>query len=474
MLCNNPRSVRRALNALPLVIVFCYGTYAAAKDAAEVDGNGNNDDAAIATTVTSDFPGASVAVRALVESSQVVYPFDSISRQVQVLVDDEVRPRAIATYQEILLPTTAIKVIEEQVKPVATVAVGVANPEAITVPANVMYVRFSKSFLRSYFNRRFEKDLPVSDTILGAAVRGTSHTVANTDLDLVENSKQAQATLRFKGETSFNTTSYSGPVQVHSQGVTRFTSNKRLWFDGLNVLQSKATTEAKTETTGSNITTNLPRIRGRIALRIAEDEVAAKRGLAQQITSERTKQRIEQAFEKVAQERAAAFTQALRDQYAKLPFEGRFALSEIQCSTTADAIQIVVIAQGEKEPTFAEAPAKLDDRPDVEVHIHSALLQKLVVSAELRKTLQSAVMGLIEQPVVPVAKPVAKPAAVVAVKQPEREMQFHWTEGEDLPWLSLAWYAKEGDRKSPNEQPSSSASRPVNRTAPPAAPQRVP
>jgi hypothetical protein len=355
--------------------------------------------------------------------------------------------RSAINWHDKVLDAFAKRAVAEAVKPAVDVARGVVDPASVKVPANAMYVRFSKSFLRSYFSKRFEKKLPVRDTILGAAVRGNSHTVANTELELIDNPKEAQAKLFFKGTTSFSTTSSSGPIQVNSQGATNFTSQKRVWFDGLNVLQSKPTTEANTNSTITGINTSLPGLRGRISLRIANDEVAAKREQARQITTEKSKRQIEAAFEKVARERAAMFTEELREQYAKLPLEGKFALSEIRCSTTPDALQIVVIGRGENEPTFAEEPARIKNQPDIEVHIHSALLQKIVVSKELRQTLQLAVFRMVERPLLSAVTATAKkPNQVVAAKpvvaQPEREMQLHWTEGEDLPWLSLVWYAK--------------------------------
>jgi hypothetical protein len=388
------------------------------------------------------------AVKSLGRAAEIFFDVEQAEHWYSSAIDRQIWRTAVVAWHEKLLDVMAQHSVAEAVKPAVEVVGGVVNPASVTVPANVIYVRFSKSFLRFYFCKRFEKDLPVRDTILGAAVRGTSRTLANTELELIENPKDAQAKLFFKGITTFNTTSYSGPVQIHSRGTTKFTSQKKVWFDGLNVAQSTPTTSAESDTTTTGITTSLPRLRGRIALRIAGEEVAANRRLAEQITSERTKRRIEQAFEKVARERAAEFTQALREQYAKLPLDGRFALSEIQCSTTPDALQIVVIGRGEKDQTFAEAPAALDNRPDIEVHVHTALLQKIVVSAELRKTLQKAVLNIVERPLAKMVKgttasTTAESGVQPALEQPERELKLHWTEGENLPWLSLAWYEKE-------------------------------
>ncbi len=170
---------------------------------------------------------------------------------------------------------------------VMTVTKLVAGPD-VAVPNNFMYVRFSKSFLQAYFRRQVERTSPVQQNVLGAAVRGTSHTVGQTVMELVNNPTQAEAKLILKGTTTFQTVSYSGPVEIYGQGQTDFTASKKIWFDGLNVQQAPVHATAMTHTVTTGIDTDMGLFR-RIALRIAGRREAESHAEAEQITAERTK-----------------------------------------------------------------------------------------------------------------------------------------------------------------------------------------
>jgi hypothetical protein len=348
------------------------------------------------------------------------------------------RPDSVVVKAKLKEFDNSLLAATETVVPAVGVITQVVNADEKKVPANVIYVRFSKPFLETYFCKRFEKTMPVRDNVLGAEVYGTSRTVARTELGLVDNPNSAQANLLFKGTTAFNSTSYKGPVQIFSHGTTAFTSEKKISFDGTDIRQSDPKITAHTNTITDGIVTDLPGLRRRIALRIAGNREAESHALAEEIASERTKRKVATAFDQVVREQTAMFSQRLREQYAKLPIEGRFCLQTIQCSTTPDNLQIVVIGRGEDEPTYANVPVMLKDNPDVELHIHSALVQKAIFDPELRASLQTALQSLIDSPM----KSAATVIQTAATSEPKRELHIHWCEGNG-EWLSLAWHAKE-------------------------------
>ena len=316
----------------------------------------------------------------------------------------------------------------------------IVDEKNITVPNNVIYVRFSKPFLKEYFCKQFRNEHAVHETMFGAAVRGQCRLDAHTELQLVDDATQVNAILSFRGETAFKTTSYPESVRIHCQGKTQFNSKKRLSFDGVDVVQSPPTTWAETKSQITGIDTDLRGLRRNIVLRVAERRAAEVHQQSEQITSQRTKSRVEAAFSEAIKERADSFTEELKDQYAKLPFEGRFAIKEIQCSTTPDMLQIVVVGRGEKEPLFVPPPERIADQPDIEVHFHTALVQKAILDAGFREALQSAVTGLVERPIKLVANAARK---ANDEEEPKRKLEFHWLDGETQEWLTLAWRAKE-------------------------------
>ena len=336
----------------------------------------------------------------------------------------------------------------EALIPSVKIVTDVVNQEEITVPSNVMYVRFSKPFLKKYFCKSIDERSAIRDTILGASCVGTRRTIGSTELILLQDPNQARTKIRFVGANHFTSRSYKQQVSVHSRGKTQFSSEVILTFDGTNVSSSPAVTRADTDTTTTGITTSLPGLRRRIALKVATREEAASHAQAESITSERTKAQVEKGFEKRVGEGLAMFTEELQTQYAKLPLEGRFALQEIRCNTTPHMLEIVLIGRGEHAPNFADAPLFLKGAPDIEFQIHTSLVQKAILDPELRATLQSAVMGLVDRPVMTLVSSARKSQH----EKPERELKIHWLEGEGQ-WLAMAWHAAEENSQPPTKAP---------------------
>src|SRR5205085_1348042 len=119
------------------------------------------------------------------------------------------------------------------------------------------------------------------------------------------NAGEAQARLAVKGSDWFATTARSGPVQVSSRGSTNFSAEKMLRLEGIDILSSAPISSASTHTNTTGISTDLPRLRGRISLRIASCREAENHGLVESITSERTRRRLERAFDGLVQDRTA-------------------------------------------------------------------------------------------------------------------------------------------------------------------------
>jgi hypothetical protein len=306
----------------------------------------------------------------------------------------------------------------------------------VAVPNNFMYVRFSKSFLQAYFARQIERQGQVNQTVLGAAVRGTSRTLGRTALELMNNPAQAEAKLVLLGKTDFDTVSYSGPVQIYGRGETKFSATKKIWFDGLNVQQSPAQVTATTHTDTTGIDTDRWLFH-RIILRVAGRREAESHAQAEQITAQRTKDRVAHEFDATGTERAEKFSQVLRAQYAKLPLEGRFTITDIRCATTPDMLEIQVLGRGEGEPRLVDAPSALAGHPDIELQIHSAMLRKAMVDPEIRSAFETALRTVSDRPAGKIV-----PTALDKIRASEDGPTFHWSDG-DADWLRVSWDAKD-------------------------------
>ena len=315
--------------------------------------------------------------------------------------------------------------------------VNATDPD-VKLPANFMYVRFSKPFLEKYFCTQIDRTIPVRDTILGASVMGTSRTIADSTLELINNASQAQGKLRLVGTTRFQTVAASGPIQIYSKGTTTFTSTQQIWFDGFNLQHHDDGCVAQTRTVTTGIGTCLRFIFGRISLRIASRREAQSHSLSESITSEHTKQRVERAFDSGVANRSTAFREFLTVQYAKLPIDGEFKITDIRCSTSPTNLQIVVVGGSDDSSLFVSEPAALAEQPDIELDIHTALVRKAIAEPELRKTLEHAAANLIDRPL----QGIADSSASKTSPSGEQGPNFHWPEGSNSNWLSISWNMK--------------------------------
>jgi hypothetical protein len=97
-------------------------------------------------------------------------------------------------------------------------------------------------------------------------------------------------------------------------------------------------------------------------------------------------------------------------------------------------LQIVVIGQENETPRFVAAPEPIEGQPEIELHIHTALLQKASTDTALRATLEKAVEQMFNKPLNSLVA-----ATRPALQQGAAAPQFHWREGANSDWLSISW-----------------------------------
>jgi hypothetical protein len=157
------------------------------------------------------------------------------------------------------------------------------------VPAALVYVRVSRDFLEEFVERNVRKHKPVRDCILGARIAGESLTLGKTRLTLIPSNVDLRANIRFDGTVRSRTRGYKGPVVLHNIADSTFHARKLIALDddfGLSV--APAVTNIATRLRTMCITTSLPRLRGRIATRIAWRRVSRSHGQAEAITEDHT------------------------------------------------------------------------------------------------------------------------------------------------------------------------------------------
>ncbi len=303
----------------------------------------------------------------------------------------------------------------------AATATPLLSEASETLPPNMIYVRLSGPFLQRMAWHDVFHNSVIDDQILNAHVIGAAHTTGHTEFKLLSRTQAGLAELRLFGTTHTSTIGYSGPVRIHSTGQTEFQSTKCIWIDAQGIHTSPACTTAQAHTTVNNIETTLPRLRGRISLRIAGQRVAESHGQSEQIAAQHTAQRVNTRFDATTNDQVNQLWKKTSDHLAALSADNPLRPRSIQASSSEQALQLVVYGgQSDSQPA-STAPPTSPSPADIEVCVHVSAVRRAIADTELNSLLGPAMFRLAAMPrTIPIDAP-----------------NVRWTA--DGKWLSINW-----------------------------------
>lgn len=310
-------------------------------------------------------------------------------------------------------------------------------------PSNAVYVRVSQAFLERRMARDVKRETKVDEEILGTRNVGIAHTTGRPTLRLLPNQDKGRAELYFTGHVHSKTVGYNGPVQIHSHSDTKFRSVAHLTLMPDKLTAEPCRTWTSTDSTIDHITSSLPRLRGRIAVNIAWRRANQQLAQAEAIAARRAADRITREFDKAASERLSGLSDFARKQLANSqaalgtndPFERP---PTVQCSTTNEYLQIVVVSPD--ATPWADEPARLADRPDIEVHIHRRAMSKAVADARLQSGAKRETSPILRYWLSRWAVNVVLPRVGDVLAGSDNDalrIDAQWSEDDE--WLTLVW-----------------------------------
>lgn len=183
---------------------------------------------------------------------------------------------------------------------------GVLNGETPTLEVfptpDAVHVRVGTAYLNRRYARDIDKTVAVRDRILGTPIRGEA--VVNGDVRVVPVPAEGRGALMVivDGTARSQTVGTHHPVWIHSAGHTEFHGTKRIFLndDGVRFLPAEVSASTRSRTTG--ISTSLPRLRGRIAQRVATRRVNESRPAADRISAEHNETRVARDIDRQVEE----------------------------------------------------------------------------------------------------------------------------------------------------------------------------
>jgi hypothetical protein len=328
------------------------------------------------------------------------------------------------------------------------------------LPANAIYVRISEELLQRQLSREITRQMPVAENILGTNTYGHAHVVGKPQIHLLPGQMNGAAEIRFIGHVHSRTTGRNGPIQIHSHSDTAFSAVARLTLSPTNLTASAVTTRAKTNSTIDNMTTSLPRLRGRIALAIARRRAAEQLPIAERIAADRAATKISREFDQIVATRVKKISEIAAAQLTGLRGDGHNEkdVPQVQISSTEDYLQVVAVWPD--AAPWTREPKRLAHRPDVEVHVHRAAVNSTLAEINSTGSAKPAIFPIsLSRWALNVALP-RRGNAAAGVFNGRPQLDVTWSD--DSEWLQLSWH---GEQANPHLTPRTNTTQFAERPA---------
>jgi hypothetical protein len=253
-------------------------------------------------------------------------------------------------------------------------------------------VQFSKDFLDDYVERNVDRTKPVHDLILGTRIAGESRTRGKTRLVLHPNDDRALGEVQFQGTVTSKTIGHNGPATLWYDSDSTFRARKSLTITDAGLTAKSAVASAPTRLTPTQIRTSLPRLRGRIAQRIAWRRVNSSRAQADAIASDHTADDIRGDLDHKLNEAVATIQARIKPQVV----EANQALADgklvVRSRSTPNSIEIALCSPGTTADQLKQIAATVEGNPPVAARVHRAVVAKILTDERLR-TKYAALFG---------------------------------------------------------------------------------
>ncbi len=250
-----------------------------------------------------------------------------------------------------------------------------------------VWVRLSKDFLATHAEHKVDREKPARDRLLGITFVGTSRTTGQTRLVLHPSEDRASAEIVFEGKIQSRTTGRKGPATLYYRSNSTFRGSKQLLITDSGLKTMPANAEAPTRLTPTQIRTNMPGLRGRLAQRIAWRRVAQSRSQADRIASERRAADIRNGLDQRLNEMAASIQSVVQTELAEMQLGDEQNPDTIRSRSTPEFVEIALVPGNDNPTKFQMPEFEVAADIDVAVRVHRNVIARMITDAQLREKL---------------------------------------------------------------------------------------
>lgn len=146
-------------------------------------------------------------------------------------------------------------------------------------------------------DRDFQHTAPVNQILLGTTSAGTSYCKGQVTCAVEDNPVGASILCCIEGTVDSKTCGTNGPALIRSTTITKYQANKRLTFNGKAFACEPTTLTCCTRLEIAGIESSLPRLRGRLVIRIATARAEQSKAQVEAIINSQTEQELRQRID---------------------------------------------------------------------------------------------------------------------------------------------------------------------------------
>jgi len=239
-----------------------------------------------------------------------------------------------------------------------------------------VFVEGSKALVASRIAGPVRETTPVRDCILGTDLHGTGLVQGEVTVELVPSDDRAIVDTLFRGTIETDTIGTNGPATIYATGTTSLTARKRLVFHSEQLSALPAASSAAVASSINDI-----QARHGMIERIAWKRAMKQKGLAESIAAGHAEDQFNERMDKQADGLIARANETLL-QKLRRPLADRNLLPKLfRLSTTADALQLTVQAEGLGHLAAPHAPPQLAGAGDLTVRVHETAINNVTAAA---------------------------------------------------------------------------------------------
>jgi hypothetical protein len=173
-------------------------------------------------------------------------------------------------------------------------------------------------------------------------------------------------------------------VTLHYLAQSNVRARKNIFIgdNGLSTLPARAS--APTQLTLEHVDSSLPRLRGRIAQRIAARRAASSRAQANAIVSDHREHDIREGFDERLNQRVAEIQTQVSAQIAALKIRGDDKRTVMQSRSTPQFVEVALYRSESNSRRPPMPQFEVDGNPDIALRVHRSMLMQVLADGQLR------------------------------------------------------------------------------------------